>query len=464
MIRIFRHYVPKTLLILGASELSIFFSSIYLGVTVRILDFNPTSNLLVGEVWTKALAYTLLMMLLMAAVGLYQRGLRDEMRGIGLRISVAFLLGLLSMGALIGIAPALSIGSGAFTVAFLTSFSGVMAFRAIVYRYSDRDIFKRRVLVLGAGRQARQIERMRRRTDWIGCTLVGYVPVGDDVVIDEQCLLRAPTTLLALVEAQRVDELVVAVGERRHGFPVNEVLDCKMSGVEVVDLLGFFEQQTGKINLTALNPSSLIFADGFIQAVIKSSVHRSVDIVLSLGFLLVAWPVMLLATAAVWMESGMRDPVLYRQVRVGRNGRHFEILKFRSMRVGAERRGVAEWARSDDARVTRVGEFIRRTRIDEMPQLLNVLKGEMSFVGPRPERPEFVSMLAEQIPFYALRHRVNPGITGWAQICYPYGASVHDAREKLQFELYYIKNYSLFLDIAILIQTVQVILWGQGAR
>jgi sugar transferase (PEP-CTERM system associated) len=227
--------------------------------------------------------------------------------------------------------------------------------------------------------------------------------------------------------------------------------------------VGFFERQTGRINIEALNPSSMVFADGIIQAVLKSYLHRFLDLVISLTVLILTVPVMLLAALLIWLESGCRGPILYRQTRVGRDGKLFRILKFRSMSVDAEKSG-ARWAVQDDTRITVVGGFLRKSRIDELPQLINVLKGDMSFVGPRPERPEFVEELANEIPFYDLRHRVNPGITGWAQICYPYGASKEDAKDKLEYDLYYIKNYSLFLDLMILIQTAQVILWGKGAR
>ncbi|MEQ8494877.1 MAG: exopolysaccharide biosynthesis polyprenyl glycosylphosphotransferase, partial [Gammaproteobacteria bacterium] len=217
----------------------------------------------------------------------------------------------------------------------------------------------------------------------------------------------------------------------------------------------------GKIRLDTLHPSNVIFADGFTQAVIKLTEKRILDILASLLLLLGTLPVMLVTAVAIFLESG--GPVLYRQERVGHRGKLFMLYKFRSMRQDAEA-GGAVWARQNDTRVTRVGAFIRKTRIDELPQLLNVLKGDMSFVGPRPERPEFVTELARAIPYYELRHYVKPGITGWAQILYPYGASINDAREKLQYDLYYLKNYSIFLDINILLQTVQVILWGKGAR
>jgi sugar transferase (PEP-CTERM system associated) len=463
MIRIFRHYVPRTLVLLGVSEAVILLLSVYVGISFNLMEFNPTDKLLVGGVWPKALVYSLVMLMSLAGVGLYQRGLRDDFRGRVFRIGVAFLLGVLFLAALQAMNRQVFIGHVAFTAALVCSVLGVLLFRALVYRYSDSNMFKRRVLILGTGTLASQVEQLRRRSDWQDMLLIGFVHVrGEPIDVHESKVLYIRTSLLQLALEHHADEIVVAIEERRHNFPLGQILDCKMSGVQVVDLLGFFEQATGRLKLDAMNPSSLIFSDGFIQAVLKGYAHRALDVALSAGMLAVVWPVMVATAAAIWLES--RGPVLYRQVRVGRNNRHFQILKFRSMTVDAEKGGEAQWATTNDARVTRIGTFLRKSRLDELPQLINVLRGDMSFVGPRPERPEFVEQLAQRIPYYDLRHRVNPGITGWAQICYPYGASDDDAKEKLQYDLYYIKNYSLFLDLMILIQTAQVILWGKGAR
>jgi sugar transferase (PEP-CTERM system associated) len=465
MIRVFRHYVPRSLILLGTSEALILFGSIYLGVSLRLRDFNPTSFLLVGDTWTKAVAYAVMMMLLMATVGLYQRGLRDDIRGLLFRVGVAFFLGLVIMGTVYTLAPQYSIGRTALTLASVFSATCIAFFRLAVYKYSDNTIFNRRILVLGSGELAAQIEKLRRRSDWHDIELIGYVQMpGEDPVVDPNRVITLNSTLYELARSQEADEIVVAIGDRRRHFPINDILDCKMRGIQIIDMLGFFERQTGRITIDALSPSSMVFADGFIQAVIKTYTHRLFDLAIALFVLLLTWPIMLVTALMIWFESGLRGPIFYRQTRVGRDGRLFQILKFRSMSVDAESGGTARWATQDDARITHVGEFIRKMRIDELPQIFNVLKGEMSFVGPRPERPEFVEELVKEIPFYDLRHRVNPGITGWAQICYPYGASREDAKDKLEYDLYYIKNFSLFLDLMILIQTAQVILWGKGAR
>jgi len=462
VIRVFRHYIPMSLLLLGVAEAVIMVASVYLAVSPNLTGFNPTNKLLVGSVAPKAAVFAGVILISMSAVGLYQRGLRDDLRGLVLRILVAFAIGGTVLWTALPLFPEYSIGTAAFGVATLVSLVGVTVLRIAAFNYSDRTLFKRRVLVIGAGPMAKQVEQLRRRADWSDATLLGYVHIpGQSVEVDPAKVHYPKERLSDYAARMGVDQMVVAMREQSANFPLEQILDCKMSGVRVIDLVSFFEQQTGKIKIEALSPSTIIFADGFIQAVIKTYLHRAFDIVVSLTVLLVAWPVMLITAIAIRMEDG--GPIFYRQTRVGRDNRPFEILKFRSMRVDAERDG-AQWASAGDARVTRLGGFIRKLRIDELPQLINVLKGQMSFVGPRPERPEFVEELEKKIPYYRVRHRVNPGITGWAQICYPYGASDRDALEKLQYDLYYIKNYSLLLDIMILVQTAQVILWGKGAR
>jgi sugar transferase (PEP-CTERM system associated) len=281
--------------------------------------------------------------------------------------------------------------------------------------------------------------------------------------VSEEKIIQKKTTLAKLAEQNFIDEIVVAIKDRRKTLPVDELLECKIRGIDVIDSATFFERQTGKVRLDMLSPSWMIFSDGFRVGSVKAALKRIFDLTVSLLLLALVWPIMFITAIAIFIESKGKGSIFYRQVRVGELGRHFGVIKFRSMYMDAEKNG-AQWATKNDSRITRVGKFIRKTRIDELPQLYNVLKGEMSFVGPRPERPEFVEQLAEKIPYYNERHMVKPGVTGWAQICYPYGASEDDSREKLQFDLYYVKNYSLFLDFTVLFQTAEVILWGKGAR
>jgi len=260
----------------------------------------------------------------------------------------------------------------------------------------------------------------------------------------------------------RVSEVVIAVRERRGGvLPLRQLLDARLKGIKVMDLVSFYEREQGLLRVDNLRASWLIFSNGFEQGLLRDVVKRSFDVLVSLVMLVLTAPILLVAMLAVAIDSGL--PVFYRQERVGQAGRLFTILKLRTMRQDAEKSG-AQWAQANDARVTRIGRFLRKTRIDELPQLWNVLRGDMSFVGPRPERPMFVQRLLEDIPYYDVRHSVKPGVTGWSQVRYPYGASVEDSLRKLQFDLYYVKNHSLFLDLMILVETVQVVLLGKGAR
>jgi len=329
----------------------------------------------------------------------------------------------------------------------------------------NEDIFKRHVLIYGAGVSASRLLQLRRNADQRGFKVMGFVAAGNEPsAVPIERLLDADRPLAELVARYQIDEIVVAMDDRRRQFPFKELLACRLAGVEVTELVTFLERETGKVYLDLLNPSWIIFGSGFRRDIARHYSERGLDLLASFGLLVITAPVMALTALAIKMEDGLRAPVLYGQQRVGYGGRLFEVLKFRSMRVDAEKDGGAQWARPNDDRVTRVGRLIRRSRIDELPQLLNVLGGHMSFVGPRPERPEFVQQLATSIPYYQERHSVKPGITGWAQLCYPYGASEQDAIEKLQYDLYYVKNHGLIFDILILLQTVEVILLGKGAR
>lgn len=464
MYRIFRHYIPGSLLVLGICEAIILYASVYVGVSLRFWD-SESSLADVGLIWPRALVFTIVMLGAMTVTGLYKNHFRDGIAGMLWRLGLSIVLGLAVMSAFFYAFPQLFLGRGAFGIGFGFAAATIIIARLVLFAVVGQEALKRRVVVLGAGERAAQFKELRRKTDRQGFVITGFIHVpGEHDVMPANRILHLETSLVQYVRDNRIDEIVIAVEDRRKSFPVDELLDCKMSGVNVVDILTFFERQTGKIRLDTLHPSSLIYSDGFRQGVWHEAFKRLFDVGASLVILAITWPIMVLTALAIWFESGCRGPILYRQVRVGQNWRLFQVTKFRSMRVDAEKDGKARWATKNDARVTRVGHFIRKTRIDELPQLFNVLRGDMSFVGPRPERPEFVEQLAEKIPYYAERHRVKPGITGWAQIRYAYGDSERDAVEKLQYDLYYVKNYSLFLDFLILFQTAEVVLFGRGAR
>jgi len=294
---------------------------------------------------------------------------------------------------------------------------------------------------------------------------VGYVASdGESCSVPREQLLEAAESMLSVCARLDVDEVVVAMDDRRRAFPILGLLECRLAGIDVTELLTFLERETGRVRIDVLNPSWMIFGEGFRRGPIRLFTGRMLDLLASLVIVTVSLPAMLVTACAIKLEDGWRAPVLYRQSRVGFGGNSFDVLKFRSMRTDAEVAGGAQWAQKSDPRVTRVGAIIRKLRIDELPQILNVLRGHMSFVGPRPERPQFVAQLAEKIPYYVQRHCVKPGITGWAQLCYPYGSSEQDALEKLQYDLYYIKNNSLLFDLAIIVQTAEVVILGKGAR
>lgn len=445
-------------------EFLVFSIAIQFGARLRFWSANESQIFIqLPELNLSSAVFALTMISAMTATGLYQRHLRDGLNGMFLRIAVAFLLGFLTIAVFFYMFPSAFIGRGVLGITFVVSMLSILLMRIIYVKVVNRTFLKRRILVVGAGVQASQIEnRLRRKTDRENFIIVGYVALPkEQVAIRKENVINSDSSLKDLALHHGVDELVIAITERRKGFPTDQVLDCKLSGIEVVDVLTFFERQTGRLILEILNPSWLIFSDGFMHGAVRELSKRIFDIISSSALLILASPLMVFAAIAIFFED--RGPIFYRQVRVGQNWDLINILKFRSMRVDAEKHG-AQFASKDDNRVTKIGRFIRKTRIDELPQLINVLKGDMSFVGPRPERPEFVEKFSDTIPYYAERHRIKPGITGWAQICYPYGASERDTMEKLQYDLYYVKNYSLFLDIMVLFQTAEVVLWGKGAR
>jgi sugar transferase (PEP-CTERM system associated) len=347
--------------------------------------------------------------------------------------------------------------------AMMFALGGLTAIRVLLGSTLDSETFKRRVLILGAGPRAARVEALAARPE-SSFLVTGYVGMNDGPIAVARAVNRADIDNLAsYVVSKDASEVVLALEERRNALPLQDLVRVKTAGVHVNDLSSFLERETGRVDLDSLNPSWLIFSDGFSAGRRLSSIaKRLFDLAVSAVLLLVSAPLILATALAVKLES--RGPAFFRQKRVGLYGQTFEILKLRSMRQDAEVAGQAVWAQKDDPRVTRIGAIIRRLRIDELPQTWSVLKGEMSFVGPRPERPQFVADLEARLPYYAERHMVKPGITGWAQINYPYGASIEDARRKLEYDLYYAKNYTPFLDILILLQTIRVVLWSEGAR
>lgn len=468
MVRIFRHYIPLSQLLLLTVEVAVLFSISLVGFGFDYANSHFAVNLAPG-VMSNALLFTSIMLCSMTAVGMYSRGLRDTSRQLIVRTLIGVSIGGVLILALIALTSGLSQGAQALAVSALLAVCGLNIIRSIFYWLSDVGFFKRRILVLGTGDLAAQLLQLKRKTDWRGIELVGFVPAiqKDGVVsaIAEERIVPVKSTLRDLAKEHKIDEIILAMKEGEETYPVRELFDCNRHGVQFTELVRFFEERTAKIKIDALCNTANKKVHDYFESVDgpNLAVKRLFDMLVSSAMLLAVGPIMGITALAIYLSSWGKDPVLYCQERVGKNGKPFKVMKFRSMVVDAEANG-AQWAQVNDPRVTKIGSFIRKTRIDELPQLFNVLKGDMSFVGPRPERPQFVSDLGEAIPHYDARHNVNPGITGWAQVCYPYGSSESDAKEKLQYDLYYIKNYSPFLDLMILFQTAQVILFGKGAR
>lgn len=361
--------------------------------------------------------------------------------------------------------PTMIVGRGIFLINLFLLIFFLVSWR-LVYNWILRSrAFDQKVLIVGAGKLAQKLaEEIESKKD-SGFQIVGFVdssPAPGETADSGFPILGTYEQIPAIVRKEGVEKIVVALQERRGSFPTNELLQCKLEGISVIDGVSFYEKLAGQLLVESLNPSWLIFSEGFRKSRVRKAVKRLSGIGISLIGIILSLPLLIITALAIRIESP--GSVIYRQERVGENGKIFEVLKFRSMIDNAEPEGEAVWAAEEDPRITRVGRIIRKLRIDEVPQMFNVLRGDMNFVGPRPERPEFVKELAKAIPYYAQRHAVKPGITGWAQIRYPYGSSIEDAREKLHYDLYYIKNMSVVFDVLIVFDTIKIVLFGTGAR
>ncbi|NGZ05417.1 MAG: TIGR03013 family PEP-CTERM/XrtA system glycosyltransferase [Magnetococcales bacterium] len=468
MIRIFRHYLHRWSLVLLAVDLLLAIASVYAGVATRFSGWEHHDEIHGEMLLPKAIFFALVIVTSLGAMGRYQRLMDEGGSGELLHVGLSFVVGIVAMSMLFYVFPDLFIGRGAFGYALMYNLLLVLCVRYFFFRFVlDRDLLTRRVLLFGTGERARILtEALRKRSGGQSdCLLMGYWPVpGHPIRVDAERIIWDTRELYDYAEALDVNEVIIALDKPFPGLYLDEMQECKSRGIRIMDVQEFFERERHMI-LTEFMDSNwwLFHSDGLYREPWSEVVKKSFDISISLLLVLFTAPVMLLVALAILIESGGRGPVLYSQQRVGYGGKIFQVMKFRSMRTDAEQDGVARWAVQNDSRITRVGHVIRRSRIDELPQFINVLKGEMSLVGPRPERPEFVAVLKTRIPYYAERLRVKPGITGWAQIRYGYGASEEDAVEKLKYDLYYVKNHSLFLDLLVLIHTVEVVLFGHGA-
>jgi len=461
MIRLFKHYIPHAVLLLGLLDLGLLVLASEIAWQWRAVQIGMDAGALGGRGWA-LLGTAMVIWPAMIAVGVYGPYALRSLRFAGARVLVAISLGIIALAVIDFI-----IRSDVFWRSILLYTMGLailvlVADRLLLNSFLGSSAFRRRVMVLGAGDRAQRLRELGDKPE-TGFAIVAYIAMSDNNRVVEEAIPRSAIHDLGrFVENLGVSEVVLALQERRNALPLKDLLRIKTKGVHVNDFSSFIERETGRVDLDTVNPSWLIFSDGFSSSRMFSSASKRIfDITASLILLALTFPIIILFAALVKLDS--KGPAFFRQQRVGLYGEPFTLIKLRSMRTDAEKDG-AKWAEENDPRITRLGRFIRKVRNDELPQTWSVLKGEMSFVGPRPEVPSFVESLEEEIPFYGERHMVKPGITRWAQINYPYGASVEDSRCKLEYDLYYAKNYTPFLDFVILLQTLRVILWPEGAR
>ena len=466
-IRVFNHHISLPFALLAIVEAGICYASLFLAAYIRFYDVDGIdyAQRTIGAMELRSLLVAVVLIIVMLAMGLYQAQRRENIWNILNRVTTAYIVGSLILSIIFYMYPAVYFGRGLFVLTLIISFIGIISTRIAFESWLDKHALNKKVMVLGAGKKAAWINGLRRKADRRGVNIVGYYHLShEDICVTEELVIATDQKFDDYVLENGIEEVVVAVTDRRQNFPANELMNCRLSGVDVVELPTFLERQMAKVYIELLDPSWIIFSNGFRQGGLKAIGVRALDLFASTLLLLITLPLLLLVAFAIWIESGFKGSIFYKQTRVGQDNKPFDLLKFRSMCENAEANTGAQWATANDSRVTFVGKIIRKYRIDELPQILNILKGEMSLVGPRPERPEFVGQLSEKIPFYSERHRVKPGLAGWAQMRYPYGSSEDDAVEKLKFDLYYVKNSSLIFNIAILIQTAEIVLWGKGAR
>lgn len=445
MLHLFGHSIRRPVLILALVEALTVYAAIFVIATLVVHSPDGPSGLT-----NAAVLPAILIVLAMLALGIYEPEARSNLSTMTERLGVACVLGagfgfgIVYVFGDIWVSPLYAIACASY------SYGAVALARYAASRALRIAPLQRRILVVGGGVAAEQVRAIALEQD----------EETHIVAILDPAQAAAPGALLRYARETDATEIVVA--GRDAPLPVSGLLDCKASGIRIADALDFCESETGKVDLENLYPARFIFSRNGGYTTWSMRAKRVLDLLISGLALLLLSPILALAALAIRLDS--KGPVFYRQTRTGLNGAPYEIIKFRSMRTDAEVAGQPQWAQANDSRVTRVGHFIRQTRIDELPQLWNILKGEMSMVGPRPERPFFVEQLSEKMSFYAERHRVKPGLTGWAQIKYRYGATEEDAREKLRYDLYYVKNFNVFLDLSIIARTVRVVLFPDGVH
>lgn len=449
--------IIEFLLFLGALPLGLYINSF-----IHFIEFpNVPDNYLV----IYAIVFALLNQLTSLALGLYNSKLRVNFRGVIRRVLMCVAVAFFILAIVNPFYGQFALPIEILAIASLISFSVVSSFRYLTFQIDFFGFNKRVILVLGAGERASIIERrMRRDVDRQNFSVHGYIVMGGDAEegIKQETRIDLEGSLVNYAINNNIDEIVVASDERRNNIPINELFACKIRGIEITEILDFIERETGQIAVNLIYPSWVIYSNGFASLNhLRNTLDWIFNAVMAFVLFAVTWPVMLITALLMKLDEGFNAPIFYFQERVGLDGKPFNIIKFRSMRLDAEKFG-AQMASENDPRITKIGNVLRKYRIDELPQIYNVMRGEMGFVGPRPERPEFVQSLIKNIPYYNERHNVKPGLTGWAQLKYPYGATEEDSLEKLKYDLYYIKHRSFMLDLLILVRTVEIVLFGKG--
>lgn len=464
MLRLFKQYYPVRNAIFVVGE----------GLFI-ILSVMIASWLIIGQdfiVMDRAMFFKTLLIAAVCQLCLYYNDLydltvTDTYLELFIRLLQALGVSAILLALIYLLFPVCIIGRGIFILSILFVVGFIVIWRVCYTHVLNRRLFDQKIVLLGHGDLARNIAK-----EIVENRDCGYqVAAADDPTVNDDSSTPDPPVnicingyedLCSRAKALNIDKIVVAIEERRKGFPIKQLLQCRVDGIEVIEGTTFYEMLTGKLLVEKINPSWLIFSEGFRKSWLRKILKRTGDLILSVVMLVLLGPILIAVAVLIKLDS--KGPVFFSQERVGENRKPYMVHKFRSMVQDAEKQSGPVWAQSNDSRVTRVGKFIRKWRIDEFPQLFNVIKGEMSFVGPRPERDFFVKELEEAIPYYGERFSVKPGVTGWAQVSYPYGASVEDAKEKLNYDLFYIKNMSIFMDLMVIMKTVKTVLFGEGAR
>lgn len=463
--RIANHHVPPITPFLLVLEFFIALLSVYLAALLRFDNADYVSQLQKNNFLVTSIFFAVSITFSLSAFGMYGMSYHKSLTNTYLRLMVSLFFSFILMISIFYMLPELFLGRGLLVMVMVITALLIFLDRVIVFKSSDMGLLKSRIAFLGSGELASECRKLAlNHISYNKYRLIGFIPVdGEDIKVPGDEILQRKENLSSFLLRHQVAELVVSVVNKRGcQFPLQELLDCKLNGIKVIDATAFFEREACQINVGSIHPGWLIFSDGFNQSFLRSFIKRAFDLIACIIIFALAVPTMLIAAALIFLED--QGPVMYKQERVGLNGKLYSVLKFRSMRMDAEVKGAPQWATSHDPRVTKVGRILRMLRIDELPQVMNVFKGEMSFVGPRPERPYFVDQLCKELPYFNIRHSIKPGITGMAQVRYGYAATREDVIQKLQYDLYYVKNNSLFLDVLIMIETIQVVMFGKGAR